>query len=60
MKTNSTRKAQLLIQALIGIWLIVALALHLAEVGIIGLSVIILATTSVVSTEEHAFRCKSF
>jgi NhaB family Na+:H+ antiporter len=38
-------KQAILAQALIGVWLIVALAFHLAEVGLIGLSVIILATT---------------
>ncbi len=37
-------KIQLAIQALAGIWLIVALALHLASVGLIGLSVIVLLT----------------
>ncbi|MBN0141133.1 sodium/proton antiporter, partial [Pseudomonas aeruginosa] len=38
-------RLRLIAQALIGVWLIVALAFHLAEVGLIGLSVIILATT---------------
>ena len=37
-----------------GVWLIIALALHLAEVGLIGLSVIILATTFSGSPIEHA------
>ncbi|SPW21634.1 Sodium/proton antiporter nhaB [Cronobacter sakazakii] len=36
---------KLIIQGLIGVWLITALALHLAEVGLIGLSVIILASS---------------
>ncbi|MCU5775783.1 sodium/proton antiporter NhaB [Erwiniaceae bacterium BAC15a-03b] len=45
---------RLWLQALIGIWLIVALALHLAEVGLIGLSVIILATSLCGVTDEHA------
>ncbi|MBE5254265.1 sodium/proton antiporter NhaB [Mixta mediterraneensis] len=44
---------KLLIQAAIGIWLIVALAFHLAEVGLIGLSVIILATSLCGITDEH-------
>ena len=35
-------------------WLIAALALHLAEVGLIGLSVIVLATTFSGVTDEHA------
>lgn len=53
-KRTQKDKAQLIVQALIGIWLIVALALHLADVGIIGLSVIILATAFCGVTEEHA------
>ncbi|AOM40253.1 sodium/proton antiporter NhaB [Xenorhabdus hominickii] len=57
-KTSEERtrqeKAQLVVQALIGIWLIAALAFHLAEVGLIGLSVIILATAFCGITEEHA------
>jgi NhaB family Na+:H+ antiporter len=47
--------AQLVVQGLIGIWLIVALALHLAEVGMIGLSVIILLTALNGITDEHQF-----
>ncbi len=35
-------------------WLIVALAFHLAEVGLIGLSVIVLTTAFCGITEEHA------
>lgn len=46
--------ARLLAQALIGLWLIVGLALHLAEVGLIGLSVIVLATTMTGVIEEHS------
>ncbi|EKT63663.1 sodium/proton antiporter NhaB [Providencia burhodogranariea] len=53
-KRTQRDKAQLIIQAIIGIWLIFALAFHLAEVGIIGLSVIILATAFCGITEEHA------
>ncbi|MGU0044456.1 hypothetical protein ACVXHA_28145 [Escherichia coli] len=37
-----------------GVWLVTALALHLAEVGLIGLSVIILATSLTGVTDEHA------
>jgi NhaB family Na+:H+ antiporter len=37
-------KLQLAVQALAGIWLIVALAFHMAAVGLIGLSVIVLLT----------------
>ncbi|CAM3820392.1 sodium/proton antiporter NhaB [Xenorhabdus thuongxuanensis] len=53
-KRTRQEKAQLAVQVLIGIWLIVALAFHLAEVGLIGLSVIILATSFCGITEEHA------
>lgn len=45
--------AKLVMQGLIAIWLIVGLALHLAPVGLIGLSVIILATTFTGINEEH-------
>lgn len=54
-KRGAKGKAQLIVQGLIGIWLIVALALHLAEVGIIGLSVIILLTALNGITDEHQF-----
>lgn len=46
--------AKLYIQGIIAIWLIAGLALHLAAVGLIGLSVIILATSFTGITEEHA------
>ena len=46
--------AKLLVQALIGVWLIVGLATHMASVGLIGLSVIILATSMSGVIEEHA------
>lgn len=46
--------ARLITQALIGLWLIVGLALHLAEVGLIGLSIIVLATTMSGVIEEHS------
>ncbi|WP_108650568.1 sodium/proton antiporter NhaB [Dongshaea marina] len=46
--------AKLIIQGVIALWLIVALALHLAAVGLIGLSVIILASAFTGVTEEHA------
>ncbi len=45
--------AKLWAQGIIGIILIISLALHLAEVGIIGLMVIILLTTFTGVTEEH-------
>ncbi len=44
---------KLVVQALIAIWLIVALAMHLAAVGLIGLSVIILATSFTGVIDEH-------
>jgi len=46
--------AKLVVQALIGIWLIVGLATHMASVGLIGLSVIVLATSMSGVIEEHA------
>lgn len=42
------------IQAVAGIWLICGLALHLADVGIIGLTVIILTTAFCGVTDEHS------
>ncbi|MND87852.1 Na(+)/H(+) antiporter NhaB [compost metagenome] len=47
-------KLALIAQGIIGAWLIFALAFHLAEVGLIGLSVIILATSFTGVTDEHA------
>lgn len=52
-KRGTAGKAKLVIQALTGIWLIVALAFHLAEVGIIGLSVIVLLTSLNGFIDEH-------
>lgn len=46
-------KAALVAQAITGVWLIIALAWHLAPVGLVGLSVIILATAFCGVTEEH-------
>ncbi|MFT6902310.1 MAG: NhaB family Na+:H+ antiporter, partial [Colwellia sp.] len=50
---NKLDNAKLVIQGVIAVWLIVGLALYLALVGIIGLSVIILATAFAGITEEH-------
>lgn len=47
-------KARLGVQALIGVWLVVGLATHMAAVGMIGLSVIVLATSMSGVIEEHA------
>jgi NhaB family Na+:H+ antiporter len=58
-KKGMTGKIKLAIQALVGVWLIVALAFHLAAVGLAGLSVIVLLTalTGVVEESQlgHAF-----
>ncbi len=53
---NRTNKdnIKLIVQALVGVWLIVGLALHLASVGLIGLTVIILTTSINGITDEHA------
>ncbi len=45
---------KLVVQAVVACWLVVGLALHLAEVGIIGLTVIILITAFNGITDEHA------
>ncbi|MEM5546658.1 sodium/proton antiporter NhaB [Pseudoalteromonas fuliginea] len=52
-KRTKRDKVNLTIQAFIAVWLIVGLAMHLAAVGLIGLSVIILATASAGIIEEH-------
>ncbi len=50
----------LIMQGLVGVWLIVALALHLTDhVGLIGLSVIVLASAFTGVIDEHAIG-KSF
>jgi len=53
-KRSPQDKAKLIVQALIAVWLIVGLAMHLAAVGLIGLSVIVLATSLTGITEEHS------
>ena len=54
-KGRSKREtAKLVVQALIGVWLIIGLATHMASVGLIGLSVIVLATSMSGVIEEHA------
>lgn len=52
---NAQAIARIVVQAVVGVLLILALALHLAEVGIIGLLVIILLTAFNGVTEEHEF-----
>lgn len=53
-KRNKQDRVRLIVQSIIAVWLIAALALHLAEVGLIGLSVIIFATALCGITDEHA------
>lgn len=52
-KRTKQDKVKLVMQGVVGVWLIIALALHLAAVGLIGLTVIILATSFTGVTEEH-------
>jgi NhaB family Na+:H+ antiporter len=57
-RTNNIDKASVVrftVQAVVGVILIVALAFHIAEIGIIGLMVIILLTAFNGITEEHDF-----
>ncbi len=46
-------KVNLVVQGLIAVWLVVGLATHAAPVGLVGLSVIILATAFCGIIEEH-------
>ena len=50
---GTKENAALIAQALTGVWLIIALGFHLAPVGLVGLSVIIIATAFCGITEEH-------
>ena len=52
-KRTKREAASLVVQGVVALWLVVGLALHLAEVGIIGLSVIVLLTALNGITEEH-------
>ena len=58
-RRTSQQWAAIIVQALAAVFLVIALAFHLAEVGIIGLCVIILATafTGIISENQigHAF-----
>jgi len=58
-RRTTREKASLIVQALCALFLVVALAFHLAEVGIIGLTVIVLSTAFTGITKEsqigHAF-----
>ena len=50
---TARQRAILMAQALVAVFLVVALAFHWAAVGLIGLSVIVLATAFAGVTEEH-------
>jgi len=52
-KRTKKDNVKLVAQGLIAVWLIIGLALHLAPVGLIGLSIIVLATSFTGVTEEH-------
>ena len=52
-KRTPSQKAALIVQALVALFLVVALAFHWAEVGLIGLAVIVLATAFTGIIEEH-------
>lgn len=52
-KRTPRDKAALMIQALAAAWLVVGLALHLAAVGLVGLTVIIIATAFCGVIDEH-------
>ena len=54
VQRSKQENMRLIVQGVIGVWLVLALALHLAEVGLIGLSVIIFATSFTGITDEHA------
>ena len=52
-KQTDQQRAELLVEFIVLIFLIIALALHLAAVGVIGLAVIILLTSFKGITDEH-------
>lgn len=52
-KSTQKHKAQLIVQGIVAILLIFALAFHLAEVGLVGLMVIVLLTAFNGIIEEH-------
>jgi NhaB family Na+:H+ antiporter len=53
-KRSQRGKVALVVQAIVAVWLVIGLAFHLAEVGLIGLSVIVLTTAFNGITDEHA------
>lgn len=52
-KRTKRDQVKLIMQAVIAVWLIVGLAFHLAAVGLIGLTVIVFATSFTGITDEH-------
>ncbi|WP_109078128.1 Na(+)/H(+) antiporter NhaB [Aggregatibacter kilianii] len=52
-KLTKQERLKLMVQAIVGIWLIIGLAFHLASVGLIGLTVIIFCTALCGITSEH-------
>ena len=52
-KSNAKQKAQLVVQGIVAILLVLSLAFHVAEVGLVGLMIIILLTSMNGITEEH-------
>jgi NhaB family Na+:H+ antiporter len=52
-KRNDKEKFALVVQALSAVFLIIALAFHLAPVGLIGLTIIVLQTAFTGITDEH-------
>jgi Na+:H+ antiporter, NhaB family len=52
-KRTARERGVLVVQALVAVFLVVALAFHWAAVGLIGLAVIVLATAFAGVTEEH-------
>ncbi|WP_420717573.1 sodium/proton antiporter NhaB [Emcibacter sp.] len=52
-KRTTSEKAALIAQAIVAVWLVIGLMFHLAEVGLIGLSVIVLLAALNGVTEEH-------
>ncbi|UAA37935.1 sodium/proton antiporter NhaB [Paraneptunicella aestuarii] len=53
-KRSQRENAKLLVQGVVAVWLVIGLGLHLAAVGLIGLSVIVLTTSFCGIVEEHA------
>ncbi len=53
-KMTGAKRWGIIMQAICAVWLIVALAFHLAEVGLIGLSVIVLLSATMGIQSEHS------